>query len=390
LATGRGGSNVKQKLGFLLYGEQGTWKSSLALQFIKFKREDGKPFRILFIDPEQGSIDSYLEMYENEGIDLTNIYIVYTQSLTETNEYINRARNNEDFYVFDEETGEETDEVYMDSDGKPFRPDAIVVDGVSLLYTARQQGILEFSKKRATVRANKKELVGMEKSVAIEGAGLEIKDYNTLRFDGQNLILNLLASDRHFAVTCREEDEKEQYEDKTGEIKMKATGRKQPTGFKDVRYNVKTVIHLFKDDDGSVKGIIENKDRTMVHSQDELLEEPTLLDWQIVIDRNKGKKEYKHSNNLNKSVNIERQSIEEDNAKFDQDYELSKDERRDGELQSPQDYHDRITKEISGIKQTQKAKCLAKLKSEDIPQIFSRITDIEVLKKYLEIVQQFS
>ena len=79
MAIGRGGSKVRTNLAFLLYGEQGTWKSSLCLEFMKFKREDGKPFRVLYIDPEQGSIDSYLEDYENEGYDLRKIYIIYTQ-----------------------------------------------------------------------------------------------------------------------------------------------------------------------------------------------------------------------------------------------------------------------------------------------------------------------
>ena len=54
---------------------------------------------------------------------------------------------------------------------------------------------------------------------------------------------------------------KESYKDKNGEIKSMATGRKQPSGFKDVRYNVKTVLRTFKDDDGIIKALVENKDR---------------------------------------------------------------------------------------------------------------------------------
>lgn len=203
MATGRGGNRIKTRLGFLLYGAYGTWKSSFCLESMKLKTEEGRPFRVLFIDPENGGIDTYLDKYEEQGIDLRNIYIVYTQSLTEVEDFIQRAKDGEDFYEFDDD-GNETDEVYLDSEGNPFRPDMIVVDGASLLYTAKQQSIIEFSKKRATVRAKKKELTGMEKDVAIEGAGMEIKDFNTLKFDGQNLILNLLASGKHFAVTARE------------------------------------------------------------------------------------------------------------------------------------------------------------------------------------------
>ena len=42
-----------------------------------------------------------------------------------------------------------------------------------------------------------------------------------------------------------------------------------------------------------------------MHKQDEILIEPTLLDWQIIIDKNKGKKDFTIANNLNKSVDKE-------------------------------------------------------------------------------------
>ena len=387
MAVGRGGSKVQTKLAFLLYGEQGTWKSSLALQLLKYKREDGKPFRVLYIDPEQGSVDTYLDQYENDGIDLRNIYILYTQSISEVTEGIKRAKNGDDFYEFDDE-GNETDEVYLDADGQPFKPDAIVVDGVSLLYVAKQQSMLEFSKKRATVRAVKNETVGMAKEVAIEGAGIEIKDYQVLKFDGQDLILDLLASGKHFVVTCREEDEKEQYKDKNGEIKMMATGRKQPSGFKDIRYNVKTVMRLFKDTDGIIKGIIENKDRTLVHNQDEVIVEPTLLDWQVVIDKNKGKKDFKLNNNLNKAVEIERKSIEKDNSKFEEELSTESDNTDITNLNRPEDYHEAIKKAIGKLSQTEKAKKQTVIAEEKLPKAYQKVTDMESLKKYLKIVSE--
>ena len=385
MAMGRGGSTVKTKLGFLLYGEQGTWKSSLALQLLKFKREDGKPFRVLYIDPEQGSVDSYLEAYEEAGINLANLYIVYTQSISEVKEFINRAKNNENFYEFSED-GEETDTIYLDADGKPFRPDAIVVDGVTLLYVAKQQSMLEFSKKRATVRAAKKELVGMAKDVAIEGAGIEIKDYQSLKFEGQDLILDLLGCGKHFVVTCREEDEKEQYKDSNGEIKSMATGRKQPSGFKDVRYNVKTVMRLFKDDDGVIKGIIENKDRTMVHAQDEVLIEPSLLDWQIVIDKNASKKDFNINNNLNQAVEIERRSIEKENAKFDKMLNSSEEEKT-MDLKTANDYISAISSEIKKLTPTEKSKKQTEITKAGLPKAFQKLDDIDKLKQIYSIVK---
>lgn len=385
MATGRGGNSVQTKLGFLVYGEQGTRKSSFCLEFLKMKNEDGSPFKVLYIDAEQGSIDTYLDDYEEDGYDTRNLYLLYTQSLTEVSEYISRAKNNEDFYLFDED-GNETDEVYLDGEGKPFRPDAIVVDGVSLLYVARQQGILEFSKKRATVRANKNELTGMAKEVAIEGASLEIKDYNTLKFNGQNLILDLIASNKHFAATCREEDEKESYKDKNGEIKMMATGRKQPSGFKDIRYNVKTVIHMIEDDDGLIKGIIERKDRTKVHGQGDILVEPTMVDWQVAIDKNKNKKSFIIENNLNEAVTKERKAIEKQNEKFDNAFE--EDTEKENSFNTPEEYHTAIQKAIQKLNQIEKAKVQKEISENGLNKNYTKERNIDNLKKYLEITSK--
>lgn len=386
MAIGRGGSAVQTKLGFLIYGEQGCWKSSLCAEFIKFKRENGKPFRVLYIDPEQGSIDSYLEKYEQEGYDLRNVYIVYTQSISEVKDFIKKAKDNDDFYEFDEE-GNETQTVYLDSEGIPFRPDAIVVDGISLLYVAKQQSMLNFSKKRATVRAKRNDLVGMEKEVAIDGAGIEIKDYQTLKFEGQDLILDLLACGKHFATTCREEDEKESYKDKSGEIKSMATGRKQPSGFKDIRYNVKTVLRTFKDDDGVMKAIVENKDRTLIHKQDEILIEPTLLDWQSVIDRNKGKKDFKITNNLNKSVDLEMKAIEKENAKFGEELN-STENKATTELKTVEDYHTAIKDAITKLSTKDKAIKQDLISKADLPKAYQKLEDMDKLKAYLDIVSK--
>lgn len=144
----------------MIYGRQGTWKSSLCLEFAKMKREDGKPFRVLYIDAEAGSIDSYLDKLTEQGVDSRNIFIASTQSLTEARDLIKTVSANEEIYYFDDEDNEE--KTALDADGNIFIADAIVVDGLSLLYTARQQGIVEFSRKRANVRAKKKEIIGEE------------------------------------------------------------------------------------------------------------------------------------------------------------------------------------------------------------------------------------
>lgn len=385
MATGRGGNKIKTRLGFLLYGDYGTWKSSFCLESLKLKNEDGTPFKVLFIDPENGGVDTYLDKYEEAGIDLRNIYIVYTQSLTEVEEFIQKAKDGDDFYEFDDD-GNETDEVYMDAEGKPFRPDMIVVDGATLLYVAKQQSIIEFSKKRATVRANKNELTGMAKEVAIEGAGMEQKDWGTLKFDGQNLILNLLASGKHFAVTCREKPETDQFKDKNGDIKSVRTGKFIPDGFKDVAFNCKTVIRMFKDDDGIIKGLVDQKDRTLVHEQNEIIIEPTILDWQAAIDKNKGKKDFTVANNISSAIEKELKAVEKDNAKFDN--EMNTEKTDNPSLSTADDYKNAIKDAISKLPQTEKSKKQTEISGAGLPKAYQKLTDIEDLKKYYAIVTQ--
>lgn len=386
MAKGRGGNAIKTRLGFLLFGDYGTWKSSFCLESMKLVNEDGRPFRVLYIDPENGGVDTYLDKYADEGYDLRNIYILYTQSLTEVEEYIKRAKNGEDFYEFDED-GNETDEVYLDADGKPFRPDMIVVDGATLLYVAKQQSIIEFSKKRATVRANKNELTGMAKEVAIEGAGMEIKDFNTLKFDGQNLILNLLASGKHFAVTCREKAETDQFKDKNGEIKSMRTGRFIADGFRDVAYNCKTVIRMFKDTDGIIKGLVDQKDRTLVHQQNEIIIEPSILDWQPAITKNKGKKDYTVANNLDNAIEKELAAIEKDNAKFDNELSEEK-EVKSSSMTTVEEYQTAIKDAISKLPQTEKSKRQTEIANAGLPKAYQKLTDMNELKKYYDIVSK--
>lgn len=386
MATGRGGNKIKTRLGFLLYGDYGTWKSSFCLESMKLVNEDGRPFRVLFIDPENGGVDTYLDKYEEEGYDLRNIYIVYTQSLTEVEDFIKKAKNNEDFYEFDDD-GNETDEVYLDADGNPFRPDMIVVDGATLLYTAKQQSIIEFSKKRATVKAKRNELTGMDKEVAIEGAGMELKDWNTLKFDGQNLILDLLACGKHFAVTAREKAETDSFKDKDNTIKMVRTGRFIPDGFKDVGYNCKTVIRMFKDTDGIIKGLIDNKDRTLIHQQNEIVIEPSILDWQAAITKNKGKKDFIVQNNMDAAISKELKEVEKDNAKFDAEFdEKAVPTNVASGPKTVAEYQDAIKSVITNLPPVEKSKKQTAIVEAGLPKAYQKLTDIDQLKKYYEIV----
>lgn len=380
MARARKGGLIKTKLGFLLYGKQGSGKSTMALDFAKMKREDGKPLRVLYIDSEAGSVDSYLEDLQDAGLDINNIYIVYTQSLKEVNEYIEKVKNSTDLYELDDE-GNETDEVVLDADGEPFRADAIVIDSVSVIYIASQQGLTEFSKKRAKVRADKNELTGLEKQVTIEGAKIEIQDYNTLKFDGQDLVLSLLGCGKHFAIIAREQDEKQQKEtSEKGKFTSVATGNKIPDGFKDLAYNVKTVIRMVEDDMGNIMAEIKDKDRTKVHKRGEIIENPTLLDWEVVIQKNKDKKDYTLANDLHDAV-----KKETDNYLKNNDLEDGNNETKEDDM-SLEEYKNKIKGIVDSLEPTKKKALKPKLEKVGLTTKYSTFTDINDLKKFLEVL----
>lgn len=380
MAKARKASVTQSKLGMIIYGEQFTGKSTMAMQFAYFKRPDGKPFRVLYLDPETGSIDDYLETLENDGVNLDNIYIVYTQSLGEVRQYIAKVRNNEDFYELDDE-GNETTEKVLDADGEPFRADAIVVDGTTILNLTTKQGLVEFSKKRNKVKADNDGLVGDARLVKIEGAQMELKDYQTVNFKGQDLILDLAASGVSYVATARETDEKQTIKDAEGKSVSVATGKKIPDGFKGMTYNAKTVIRMFRDEQGNVCCHVE-KDRTHVHEDNSILEDPTLLDWQKVIDKTASRENFVVKNDLTKAVSIEQDiyskelmgndgvgnSITEDDVTNEADKLKTIIREKQKSITSP----------------TEKQAIKAKLEEKGLPITYKNVTDVEILKAVIE------
>ena len=380
-------SKTQSKLAMVLYGEPFCGKSTMAMQLAFFKRPDGKPFRILYLDPESGSIDDYLPDLEAQGIDLGNIYIVYTQSLGEVQEYIKKARNGEDYYELDDD-GNETDEVVVDADGEPFRPDAIVVDGTTILNLSTKQSLIEFSKKRNGVKAKQQGLVGDERLVKIEGAGLELKDYNVINFKGQDLILDLMGCGKHFIVTARETDEKVSVKQSDGSVTSVATGRKKPDGFKDLGYNAKTVIRMFRDEDGNVCAHVE-KDRTHVHEDNAIIVDPSLVDWQSVIDKTATNKEFIVKNSLVQSVEKEQDIYSREilgSAGKPVDTTNDTTETANTTSNEVDELKDKIREVQKSLNPVQKTTAKTELANAGLPLTTKTITDVDTLKKYLEIL----
>lgn len=372
---------IQKTLSILAYGEQGTWKSSIGMEAIALKRPDGKPMRVLVIDSEFGGVDEALESKaEKHGVDLNNTYVIYTESYTEIMSILDKVAKKEDFYEYDEE-GNETDDVVLDADGKPFRADFIVLDGTTVIYNASAIALTKFSEKRAKVKAKAQQKTAEETLVAVQGAGLELKDYNKLNKErSQELILKLISTGVHHYVTARETDEKMSVKTDDGRIQSVPTGKKIPDGFKGMTYNVGTVLRLFINEMGEVNAFVDNKDRTRRFEQNTIIEEPSLLMWQSVIDKNAGRDKVEMTPTFSTSIDKE----------FERELKESKitnDESENKEL-TPQQYHE-VIKETLQAMTPQKKKTVAPLiKSAELPMKYEDLTDVEKLKKYLEIISK--
>lgn len=389
MAKGRKAKQAKTKLNMIIYGDTFTGKTTLASQIAFFKREDGTPFRVLYIDAESGGLDSYLDGMEESGINLDNIYILYTQSLAEVRQYIAKVKNNEDIYELDDD-GVETDEIVTDAEGKPFRADAIVVDGTTILNLTTQSGLVEFSKKRNKVKADKAGLLGDERLVKIEGSSLEIRDFNTIKFKGQDLILDLMSSGVHCITTAREKDETKNVKTDDGQFQSVATGRKIIDGFKGLEYNANTVIRTFFDKEtGQICAEIQ-KDRTGVHDSGEIVEDPSLLDWQAALDKNKGKEDFILKNDLTKAVEVEQDLYAKEVLGKVGD-PVTEDTTSSDTSTSTSPTPDDLRKEIVSIKNSlspvAKKSLKEKLEAKGLPTAYKNVNDISVLQEVIETMK---
>ena len=286
------GSAVKKNLKFFIYGEQGTWKSSLAMQLGALTKEDGKPVRLLYIDAEYGSIDNYLEDFcEEYGVNPDNILIVKANTYDEIEEYIDKGIKEEDFFLEDEEGNLE---LALDAEGNKFIADAIVLDSATVIQDTTKYAMIQTSEKRARLKAEKREASVSETFVAEQTAGMEFKDYDKLNNKGKNLLRSLITkTNKMVAVTSRQKDKKAKVKNSNGDFETITVGV-IPDCFKDAEYEFFTVLHMYEDEEtGEIQAKVMRKDRTGQFAPGHILKNPSLFPWQEVINGNKGKKEMK-------------------------------------------------------------------------------------------------
>lgn len=378
MATARKGSAVKAKLNMLLYGANFSGKSSLGMEAALLKREDGKNFRVLAFDTENGGLDEALESVVARGANPDDILIIYTQSVSEIKEYIKRVANNEPLYELDE-NGDELDTIVVDSDGVQFKPDCIFVDSTSVLKMTTQSSLINLSQKRNKIKAEKAGVSAEEKYVAIAGAGMELKDYNKMATTGQDLVLSLMSLPCSVILTSREKDETISTKDSDGRIASVSTGKKTFDSFKGIDYNVKTIIHMYKDEDTNEICAYVEKDRTKVHEFGETLINPSLLDYQEMFDKSIGRKEFNVQNNFDKAVATDQKILEKEILGSDMETASS--------TKSSMELIAEINAMLKAQAVPEKQAIRAKVKEAGLPDNFAKITDTDVLTQILSVVK---
>ena len=381
----RQGGLIRPKLNMLFYGAPGTGKSTQALEIAKFKREDGTPFRVFCFDIESGGVDEVLEDLEDQGVDTRNIFVAYTQSLSEVELYVAKIAKGEELFYLDDD-GEETDEPILDAFGEKFVPDAVIVDGTSVLKLTNTQSLLQLSQKRNKIKAKNNGGTAEEIYVATQNAGLELKDYNQLNYAGQRLVLSLMALPVSVILTAREKDEKVSSKDANGQFTSTPTGRKLPDSFAGIDYNIKTQIRMFRNEDEEVCYSIE-KDRTHTFEKGDVVLNPSLTAFEATLNKGAGRKSFAIRNDLDDAIQKDRQIFEKEVLGDIASDDISSTSDDSADAESLIASINEIMKGLSQADRDKKKAALAGANLPATPAAIKKVADISTLSKILEIVK---
>lgn len=304
-------SKKQTKIKVGIYGDYGTRKSTFGAGFAEMKNEDGSPMKLLYIDIETGSLlDAHTRRLEENGVNLDNIYLIETKNISEIHSILNKVINKDNFYELDE-NGEETDVILLDGDGKPFHPDAIVIDSLSAIAQDEKIMAYEIAQMRQSVRNSSSEKNSKEKYVAEATANVEIGDYNRLKTIGEKLVSEIIRKvNTHVCLIIRDKEEMKKKPGKS--METVATGRRIPDSWAFALYDSYAVVHLRKeiDEDGNIKrvyGVLDAKDRMDIFEPGVEIENPSVKMWSKVIENNIGRQE----GNIVKRQSVEKKIEEE-------------------------------------------------------------------------------
>lgn len=381
MAQAHKGGKLNHKINAYIMGDFFSGKTTLGLQLAKLHDENGEPIRLLVIDCESNGVSFALDELEEDGVDLDNVYTVWTQSLAEVTHYIEQVANGKPLHELGPD-GEELDEYVLDAKGRPFVPTAIFLDGATILKMTCQQSLLNLSRKRARVRATRDGLTGEAKAVAIDGAGLEYKDYNSLNFSGQELILDLTGSNVHWIISAREKKETKSVK-VGGQIQSVETGKIVSDAFKGAEFNASTVLRLFRDeDDPDTVKMQVLKDRSKTWAVGQIVENPSILDMQSMIDKHSGK-DVVIKNTMDQAVETEMKIYQEKAGITETEIE----EEASTSVHDLETLRKDVKKYHSKMNPEQRKLFSDRIKAEGLPTSLGKIEDVNDMSKVVAIAK---
>ena len=146
-------------------------------------------------------------------------------------------------------------------------------------------------------------------------------------------------------------------------------------------HNVKTEIRMFRNEDGTVCAWVE-KDRTHVHDDCIIIEDPTLVDWQAVIDKTAGKSKFVLKNDLTKAVDIE-QDIYKKEILGQVGEPADDDTTGNDESINIEAIKKEIIAKRNALPPMEKKAMKEKLEAAGLPTAYKNVTDAEILNKVL-------
>ena len=143
---------------------------------------------------------------------------------------------------------------------------------------------------------------------------------------------------------------------------------------------------MFRNEDGIVCAFVK-KDRTHVHEDEITIEDPTLVDWQAVIDKTANRKQFVVKNDLTKAVDIEQDIYSKEIlGKVGQPAKEESVEENSSGLDIEAMKKEIIAKK-NALSPVDKKEMGDKLKAAGLPTAFKNVTDVAVLQKVLDMFQ---
>lgn len=127
-----------------------------------------------------------------------------------------------------------------------------------------------------------------------------------------------------------------------------------------------------------------------MHGSGEIVEDPSLLDWQAALDKNKGKEDFILKNDLTKAVEVEQDLYAKEVLGKVGD-PVTEDTTSSDASTSTSPTPDDLRKEIVSIKNSlspvEKKSLKEKLEAKGLPTAYKNVNDISVLQEVIETMK---